>query len=149
MIAEITILSSVASASPENFEKVLADWIAAALQRVKRSPIRLPAQKKKIELQELEKELKSVEEQLDRIKAEMKDLQHHKRGLEKEIRFQKEALGISFIVAGEFETALDRGRYGIQSVLEDRIAEAIAVFPHLSQAISKENRLKYEKVSSF
>jgi DNA-binding transcriptional MerR regulator len=147
LIAHITILSLISPNSAANFEKVLADWIAGAIHRVKEQPI---AEMRQIEVAErlrsLERELADVDDKMADFEKQIENMRARKRTLEENMRIEKEVLCIQVSPPITPHGAKYRFRkFGIEGDLAMRIAEATSVFPYLSKALSNEKPFDVEK----
>ena len=147
MIAQFAIVIITACNSPKNFEKVLADWIAAALPRARQwracGPISArdteEIDKLQNKLQTLENRTKLVEANIERLTAELQEMKSIRRKLEKEkdeLQLLSKAMFMDVYALREIPVGIE---------LEDTLSEAISAFPYLSQAISKKKPFNIEK----
>jgi len=141
MIVHITILALVSPNSAGNFEKVLADWIAGAMSRVKQRPV---SEMKQIEvadkLEGLERDLANVDKEIDGLKDQMEKMKIRKRNLEENIRVEKEALPITY-----HKRMFRLRKFGVEGNLAVKIEEAASVFPYLSEALLREKPFDVER----
>ncbi|MGD0070895.1 MAG: hypothetical protein ABSB71_04980 [Candidatus Bathyarchaeia archaeon] len=137
MIANLAILLIASPKSAETFEKVLSDWIAAAFPRAKRMHVVPPESKPSRELLEMERENDSIEKELLDLKSRERELQEHKRHLEKNIALRKETVffeyGYNTISPAYFNRELS-----IETDLTNQLSKAMTAFPYLSEALKKE-----------
>jgi hypothetical protein len=147
MIAQFAIVIITACNSPKNFEKVLADWIAATLTRVRKSGAEIsPSAREEKEmanlrksLEKLENQTKLVEANIERLTAELQEMKSIRRKLEKEkdeLQLLPKAMFMDMYMLREIPVGIE---------LEDKLSEAISAFPYLSQAISKKKPFNIEK----
>lgn len=152
MIAKFAIVIMAACNSPKNFEEVLADWIAAGLPRARQwifedSKIDFGDIEEIEEIQNrsksLENQIKSVDEEIRNLTAQLKEMHAHKRQLEK----KKDTLRL--LSKGRLMYPSLLGLYGreipFRAEWENKLSEAISVFPYLSQAISKKEPFDVRK----
>jgi DNA mismatch repair ATPase MutS len=141
-IAQIAIISCVTPNSLENFEKVLANWIAATAPKVKKNPVL--SEEPETEMKKLENERQNVEREIDLLKAQLKQARCVKRNLEINIERKKDMIEIK-----KYQSRI----YYRKSVSEPfatanrsiNLIEAISVFPYLSKAIVEEKPFNVRK----
>lgn len=144
MVAYLAIISITACSSPERFEKVLSDWIAATLPRTRQymsSPKYSDAipssakEKTKVSQEKLERiegEIEELDEHMKYLKAELQDTKTKKHQLAEERDELRNLLQYRLVWPGLLDAETLR-----VSLLEKRVSEATEVFPYLSNAISK------------
>ena len=138
MIAYMTILLMASPKSAEAFEKVLADWIAAAVSRDKGKQFKPSKPVRSPKLQEMERECDSIAKELDRLKSKELELQQHKRNLIKDISIEKDTLRFTLCKTADiFKDISDIGKYRLDNSLVDQISLAESVFPYLSEALKR------------
>ena len=154
MIANVAIISMTVCVSPKNFEKVLADWIAAALPRAREKRkgteypvtvssldyLREKTEKSQGTLKRLESQIRELEEAIRGLTAQLREMKSRRRQLEQEKTKLQLLLKDSFMRMRFLDMRIltERG-------VEERLSKAISVFPYLSQAISKNKPFDIEK----
>jgi len=142
MIAYLAIISITACNSPENFEKVLADWIAAALPRVtqQRAVSLYTYDERKLResrcnLQKLEDEIMELDDKIKELSRQLRKLKSRRDKLNEERRAMHLLL----------EARLPLSRMMIDINLEQYVAEAISAFPYLSEALAEHKPFDIER----
>lgn len=146
MIAAITVLSMAPIKSARNFERVLADWIAAAIPRAqtKRTPDNKTIEAKR-RFDELGEELNHVEKEIHDLTRRTEQLKHKKEDLESSIKSQREIFQLQMEQEGtEYERKWNEMYYEKipsitgQLLCKIKLEDAISAFPYLSEALKKE-----------
>lgn len=153
MIAQLAILSIAYCTSPDNFEKVLADWISAALPRM---PEETPKpeyhvtraeeeemtniEKYKVGINKIEQEItkfdnniKNMENQLKMLRRELREIKTRRDGLIADKEELQGLLNFSFMNMDFKQLML----YCTGEILEQSIIEDFSEFPYLLEVIQK------------
>lgn len=153
-IASLAMISIAQFSSAESFEKVLADWIAAAYPRarqLRRSAISPREKEKEKELldrlKKIENQTRNVEEEIEHLTAQLQEMKLYRRRLKKEkneLQLLSKEMLMGFEVISAYEGIVAH-EVPILVDLEGKLSEAISVFPYLSQAIQKNEPFDIEK----
>lgn len=155
-IASLAMISIAKFSSAESFEKVLADWIAAAYPRASQlsarargiSPREKAKQKELLDrMKRLESKTKTVEEEIEHLSAQLQEMKLHRRHLkkeEKELQFLSKEMLMDLEVIPAY-TGIEAHEVPMLVDLDGKLSEAISVFPYLSQAIQKNEPFDIER----
>ena len=161
MIAYVAIISLTYCNSPENFEKVLADWIAAALPKISKldkdkKMVDLDSEKNKLieKTEESRNKIKIVENEAEKIEEEIFHIERNIKDLTEKLKSIKSKRDKLMDEKKDVIDLLDIGTmrieelniiYNTKNELDKKISEAISVYLYLSQTISKKKKFDIEK----
>lgn len=153
MIASIAIISMAKCTSTAVFEKVLSDWIAATLSRVRKARTRQP-QSATSGTESSEKEIETLRARIDCINGEIGRVGNEVGELTEKLNKLKKEKEKLVDEKGRIESSLEESflqypsvPFGIsgEAELENLLSKATSAFPYLSQAMDENRRFSIKK----